>query len=114
MTDILRYLDIFDSLLGPERCAEVTNAAEEISERFANLQERLLDIPEGGCIAMLPSNSKLQSSTRRGSSSWRSGRPSSRRHRRESTASAKGRSERLLQSAHSRRVTPRGFVSIMT
>ena len=47
-------------LLGPERCAEVTNAADAVAERFANLQERLLDIPEGGCIAMLPSNSKLQ------------------------------------------------------
>ena len=47
-------------LLGPERCAEVTNAADAVAERFANLQERLLDMPEGGCIAMLPSNSKLQ------------------------------------------------------
>ena len=47
-------------LLGPERCEEVTNAADAVAERFANLQERLLDMPEGGCIAMLPSNSKLQ------------------------------------------------------
>ena len=51
-------------LLVRERCAEVTNAADAVAERFANLQERLLDTPEGGCIAMLPPNSKLQRSAR--------------------------------------------------
>eukprot|EP01051_Picozoa_sp_SAG22_P010858 SAG22_NODE_1003_length_6085_cov_1.461243_2_plen_153_part_00 len=56
-----RSADQMQQMIGPDHCAQLqaAGAAANVAERLATLQQRLADLPEDGCIAMLPSISKL-------------------------------------------------------
>jgi hypothetical protein len=54
-----RTAEELGGFLGPQACADIADAATDLAGRLSALQERLSSTPEGSCIAMLPSNSKL-------------------------------------------------------